>query len=245
LGKLLRKIADFIIKHIGQVFFVLLLLWIGMSIFLIIRWYFHKPPEVVDKPTQHKIFTPPESEEEAKKKLKELIRIIKEPEPMEFYTALWGKGLFHEKDEEVLPKPKPGLEDVPSGPELEVIRITPVRIPLKYLGFIELPNGGLSAQMDSSIVSKGDIIMGYKIMEITKEYVKAEKPGGGEIIFNRNEEVVSEESEAVIKDKKSGQVFRVKKGDMIGKKKVSDIKIDSVILLNEDGVEEALPLKRR
>ena len=244
MGKLLRKIADFIIRDIGQVFFMLLLLWIGMSIFLIIRWYFQKPPEVVEKPTQHNIWTPPESEEEAKRKLSELIKIIKEPEPMEFYTALWGKGLFHEKDEKGDTKPPPE-PPVPPGQELEVIRITPVRIPLKYLGFIELPNGGLSAQIDSSIVFTGDIVMGYKIMEITKEYVKAEKPGGGEIIFKLNEEVVSEESEAVIKDKQSGQVFRVKKGDMIGKKKVSDIKIDSVILLKEDGVEEALPLKRR
>ena len=223
---------------------MLLLLWIGMSIFLIIRWYFQKPPEVVEKPTQHNIWTPPESEEEAKRKLSELIKIIKEPEPMEFYTALWGKGLFHEKDEKGDTKPPPE-PPVPPGQELEVIRITPVRIPLKYLGFIGLPNGGVSAQIDGSIVSKGDIVMGYKIMEITKEYVKAEKPGGGEIIFNLNEEVVSEESEAVIKDKQSGQVFRVKKGDMIGKKKVSDIKIDSVILLKEDGVEEVLPLKRR
>lgn len=224
---------------------MLLLLWIGMSIFLIIRWYFHKPPEMISKAIQEGNFTPPESEEEAKKKLSELIKIIKEPEPMEFYTALWGKGLFHEKDEEVVHKPKPGHEDVPSGPELEVIRITPVRIPIKYLGFIELPNGGLSAQIDSSIVFTGDTVMGYKIMEITKEYVKAQKPGGGEIIFKLNEEVVSEDSEAVIKDKQSGQVFRVKKGETIGKRKVTDIKIDSVILLKEDGVEEALPLKRR
>ncbi len=224
---------------------MLLLLWIGMSIFLIIRWYFQKPPEIVEKPTQHNIWTPPESEEEAKRKLSELIKIIKEPEPMEFYTALWGKGLFHEKNEEIPSNTPPRHDDVPPGQELEVIRITPVRIPLKYSGFIGLPNGEVSAQMDSSIVSKGDTVMGYKIMEITKEYVKAEKPGGGEIIFKLNEEVVSEESEAVIKDKQSGQVFRVKKGDMIGKKKVSDIKIDSVILLKEDGVEEALPLKRR
>ena len=173
----------------------------------------------------------------------ELIKIIREPEPKEFYTALWGKGLFYEKDKGAVTPSPPG-PDI-TGPEFEVLRITPVRIPIKYMGFLELLNGELSAQIDSSIVSIGDTVMDYKIMEITKKHVKATRTGGGEIIFNLGEEVVSDESEAQIKDTKGGRVFRMKKGDMIDKKKVVDIKIDSVTLLNEDGTEEILTLKGR
>ncbi len=246
MGKLLRKILDFIIMHIERIFFMLLLIWIGMSIFLILKGYFYKPPQSIGQIIQDMNFTPPESEDKEHKRLSELIKLIKEPEPKEFYTGLLKKGLFSEMLGEV-PTTITDTDSqkvVPQGPELEVLRITPVRIPIKYMGFLESPGGGLSAQIDSSIVSEGDTVIGYKILEITKEYVKAAKPGGGEIIFNLLEEVVSEESEAIIRNKRSGRNYKVRKGDVIVNKKVADIKIDSVVLLNEDGTEEVLPLKK-
>ncbi|GEM_PF-5488849 len=244
MGKLLRKILDFIIRYIERIFFMLLLIWIGMSIFLILKGYFYKPPQSIGQIIQDMNFTPPESEDKEHKRLSELIKLIKEPEPKESYAALLKRGLFYKHGEEdVSPLPDPTKVE-PQGPEFEVIRITPVRIPIKYMGFLESPGGGLSAQIDSSIVSEGDTVIGYKILEITKEYVKAAKPGGGEIIFNLLEEVVSEESEAIIRNKRSGRNYKVRKGDVIVNKKVADIKIDSVVLLNEDGTEEVLPLKK-
>lgn len=247
MGKLLRKILNFIIRYIEQVFFILLFIWVGMSIFLIIKGYFYKPLRVIGQSATDKDWTQPESEDREQKRFSELIKLMKEPEPKEFYAAILKKRLFYKMPEEVFQGS--GIE-VPPGPELEVLRITPVRIPIKYMGFLELPGGGLSAQIESSvqiessIVFVGDIVAGYKILEITKKYVKAMRADGSELIFNLLEEVVSEESETIIRDKKKGRVYKVRKGNMIDKKKVLDIKIGSVTLLNEDGTEEVLPLKK-
>jgi len=226
-----------ILKHIEKVFaLALTVVWVAMAVSLVLK----KPASFSDD-LRVRPFELSQKEKDELAARKAFMEKMKAGEDKFKYELLFSKEMFGEiKQTEVR---------VVVAALLEVVDISHVPLPLKYMGFIHLPGGGLRGQVHwgkrTIFISPGDKIRGFKIISITKEQILVQR-GGEELILPIRERILGKELVATVYariQKKKFSGLRV--GDVFGGGvKVLDIETDSVLLLMLDGKEEKLLLKR-
>ena len=227
-----------ILKHIEKVFaLALTLIWASMAVSLILK----KPPSFSDD-LRVRPFELSRKEKDELTARKAFMEKMKAGESQSRYEPLFAREIFGEIKQPKVPVVVAAL--------LEVIDISHVPLLLKYMGFIELPDGGdLRGQVHwgdrTLFISPGDKIRGFRIISLTKEQILVQR-GEEKLILPIRERILGKELVATVYDRiRKGKFSDLRVGDVFGGGiKVLDISTDYVLLLMLDGKEEKLLLKR-
>ncbi len=234
-----------VLKHIEKVFaLALTLIWISMAVSLVL-----KPPPSFSDDLRVRPFGLSLKEKDELIAREVFMEKMKAGEDKFKYELLLSREMFGE-----IKQPK-GKGRVVVAALLEVVAISHVPLPLKYMGFIELelPGGALALRgqvhwgEQTLFISPGDKIRGFKIVSITKEQILAQRGRGEEkLVLPIRERILGKELVATVYDRIQKRKFSgLKVGDVFGGGvKTPDIDASSVLILMLDGKEEKLFLKK-
>jgi len=219
-----------ILKHIEKVFaLALTVVWVSMALSLVLK----KPPSFSDD-LRVRPFELSRNEKDELAARKAFMEKMKAGEDKFRYEPLFAREIFGEIKQPTV--------TVVVAAMLEVVGISHVPLPLKYMGFIHLPGGDLRGQVhwgDRTIfVSPEDKIRGFRIISITKEQILVQRREE-ELILPIRERILGKELVATVYDRIRKSPFSgLRVGDVFGGGiKVLDIGTDYVLLLLIDGKE--------
>jgi len=122
----------------------------------------------------------------------------------------------------------------PETASVELLSVKYIPMPIIYKGFISMPDGTVTAQINFKNATRfakiNDDINGWRVVSINKKYLIMMDRSKREVIFEYNRETPSEELSATLKDLRNGSAVVVKKGQQLNEFFVTDITEDSVTL---------------
>ena len=226
-----------ILKHIEKIFaLALTLIWISIAVSLVLK----KPPSFSDD-LRVRPFELSRKEKDELAARRAFMEKMKAGESQLKYEPLFSREIFGEIKQPTVPVVVAAL--------LEVVAISYVPLPLKYMGFIERPDGALRGQVhwgeQTLFISPEDEIRGFRIISITKEQILVQV-GEKKLVLPIRERILGKELVATVYDRIQKRKFSdLRVGDIFGGGiKALDIDTNSVLLLMLDGKEEKLFFKR-